>query len=125
MVRIRADKENVQAESAEAGASTTVPITPHDIEVVVAKIARIPERTVTSSEKEKLATLEEALKREVFGQDQAIEAVVKAVKRSRAGFRASDKPIANFLFVGPTGVGKTELARQLANTLVLHCIASI
>lgn len=93
-----------------------------EIETVVAKIARIPERSVSSSEKERLSGLENALKCDVFGQDSAIDAVVKAVKRSRAGFRAPDKPVANFLFVGPTGVGKTELARQLAKQLgvVLH-----
>jgi len=93
-----------------------------EIEIVVAKIARIPERSVSSSEKERLGNLEAALKRDVFGQNGAIDAVVKAVKRSRAGFRAPDKPVANFLFVGPTGVGKTELARQLAKQLgvVLH-----
>ncbi len=111
LARIRADKEKDETDTA------TVDISPHDIEVVIAKIARIPERTVSSSEKDKLATLEDSLKQEVFGQDQAIEAVVKAVKRSRAGFRAPDKPIANFLFVGPTGVGKTELARQLSKHL--------
>jgi ATP-dependent Clp protease ATP-binding subunit ClpA len=111
LARIRAYKVNQEAEV------QTIDITPHDIEMVIAKIARIPERTVTSSEKDKLATLEGSLKQEVFGQDQAIEAVVKAVKRSRAGFRAPDKPIANFLFVGPTGVGKTELARQLSKHL--------
>ena len=111
MARIRADKEKDETDT------TMVDISPHDIEVVIAKIARIPERTVSSSEKDKLATLEDSLKEEVFGQDQAIEAVVKAVKRSRAGFRATDKPIANFLFVGPTGVGKTELARQLSKHL--------
>ncbi|MEN6491076.1 MAG: AAA family ATPase, partial [Rectinema sp.] len=111
LARIRAYKVNQEAEM------QTIDITPHDIEVVIAKIARIPERTVTSSEKDKLATLEASLKQEVFGQDRAIEAVVKAVKRSRAGFRAPDKPIANFLFVGPTGVGKTELARQLSKHL--------
>ncbi len=111
MARIRADKEKDETDT------TMVDISPHDIEVVIAKIARIPERTVSSSEKDKLATLEGSLKEEVFGQDQAIEAVVKAVKRSRAGFRAPDKPIANFLFVGPTGVGKTELARQLSKHL--------
>ena len=88
-----------------------------EIETVVAKIARIPERSVSSSEKERLSGLETSLKQEVFGQDAAIDAVVKAVKRSRAGFRAPDKPVANFLFVGPTGVGKTELARQLAKQL--------
>lgn len=88
-----------------------------EIETVVAKIARIPERSVTSSEKERLSGLEAALKTEVFGQDPAIDAVVRAVKRSRAGFRNPDKPVANFLFVGPTGVGKTELARQLARQM--------
>jgi ATP-dependent Clp protease ATP-binding subunit ClpA len=87
------------------------------IETVVSKIARIPERSVGDSEKDKLRALEERLKRRIFGQDEAVGAVVKAVKRSRAGFRAEQKPVANFLFVGPTGVGKTELARQLADIL--------
>ncbi|MFA6507185.1 MAG: AAA family ATPase, partial [Treponemataceae bacterium] len=87
------------------------------IEVVVSRIARIPERTVGETEKDKLRTLEGRLKERIFGQDSAIEAVVRAVKRSRAGFRTSGKPVANFLFVGPTGVGKTELARQLADLL--------
>jgi len=87
------------------------------IESVVSKIARIPQRSVGESEKDKLKELETRLKQKVFGQDDAIAAVVKAVKRSRAGFRADGKPVANFLFVGPTGVGKTELARQLAETL--------
>jgi ATP-dependent Clp protease ATP-binding subunit ClpA len=84
---------------------------------VVAKIARIPERSVGESEKDKLKGLEEKLRRRIFGQDGAVSAVVKAVKRSRAGFRADNKPVANFLFVGPTGVGKTELARSLADIL--------
>ena len=96
---------------------TVVDIQVPEIETVVAKIARIPERSVSSSEKERLSGLEVSLKQEVFGQDAAIAAVVRAVKRSRAGFRAPDKPVANFLFVGPTGVGKTELARQLAKQL--------
>jgi ATP-dependent Clp protease ATP-binding subunit ClpA len=89
-------------------------ITAREIETVVAKIARIPERSVSMTEKDKLGSLEASLKGDVFGQDAALEAVVRAVKRSRAGFRSPDKPVANFLFVGPTGVGKTELARQLA-----------
>jgi ATP-dependent Clp protease ATP-binding subunit ClpA len=88
-----------------------------EIETVVAKIARIPERSVSMTEKDKLGGLEAKLKTTLFGQDAAVEAVVKAVKRSRAGFRDPDKPVANFLFVGPTGVGKTELARQLAKEL--------
>jgi ATP-dependent Clp protease ATP-binding subunit ClpA len=87
------------------------------IETVVSRIARIPERSVGESEKDKLRTLEERLKRRIFGQDEAVQAVVKAVKRSRAGFRDENKPVANFLFVGPTGVGKTELARSLADIL--------
>jgi ATP-dependent Clp protease ATP-binding subunit ClpA len=87
------------------------------IETVVSRIARIPERSVGESEKDKLRTLEERLKTRIFGQQEAVQAVVKAVKRSRAGFRDENKPVANFLFVGPTGVGKTELARSLADIL--------
>ena len=87
------------------------------IETVVSKIARIPQRSVGESEKDKLRDLETRLKERIFGQDEAVSAVVRAVKRSRAGFRADGKPVANFLFAGPTGVGKTELARQLAEIL--------
>jgi ATP-dependent Clp protease ATP-binding subunit ClpA len=105
------------AGAAGATETATLDISPKEIEVVVAKIAHIPERSVSTSEKDKLASLEADLKAEVFGQDRAIEAIVRAVKRSRAGFRSPDKPVANFLFVGPTGVGKTELARQLAQRM--------
>ncbi|MCL2271937.1 MAG: ATP-dependent Clp protease ATP-binding subunit ClpA [Treponema sp.] len=87
------------------------------IETVISKIARIPQRSVGESEKDKLKELENRLKERIFGQDEAVASVVKAVKRSRAGFRAEGKPVANFLFAGPTGVGKTELARQLAEIL--------
>ncbi|MDR2178298.1 MAG: ATP-dependent Clp protease ATP-binding subunit ClpA [Treponema sp.] len=87
------------------------------IESVVSRIARIPERSVGQSEKDKLRDLEGTLRSRIFGQDEAVSAVVRAVKRGRAGFRAAGKPVANFLFAGPTGVGKTELARQLADTL--------
>jgi len=89
----------------------------HNIEAVIAKIARIPEKSVSSSELDKLKDLETSLKSRIFGQDKAIELVVEAIKRSRVGFREPHKPIASLLFVGPTGVGKTELARQLALTL--------
>jgi ATP-dependent Clp protease ATP-binding subunit ClpA len=92
-------------------------LTHTDIEKVVSKIAKIPEKTVSASEVDRLKTLEDELKTTIFGQDQAIESVVRAVKNSRAGFREPNKPVANFLFVGPTGVGKTELARQLADHL--------
>ncbi|MDR0623349.1 MAG: ATP-dependent Clp protease ATP-binding subunit ClpA [Treponema sp.] len=87
------------------------------IESVVSRIARIPERSVGETEKDKLRYLEEKLKERIFGQDEAVSAVVRAVKRSRAGFRMENKPVANFLFAGPTGVGKTELARSLADIL--------
>ncbi len=87
------------------------------IEEVVSKIARIPEKTVTENETHKLKKLESELKKQIFGQDPAIEMVTQAIKRARAGFREPDKPVASLLFVGPTGVGKTELTRQLANTL--------
>ncbi len=94
-----------------------VEIDPHRIESVVSKIARIPEKTVSETESEKLKSLGEDLQRVIFGQDDAIRCVAEAIKRSRAGFRAPDKPVASLLFVGPTGVGKTELTRQLAEIL--------
>jgi ATP-dependent Clp protease ATP-binding subunit ClpA len=87
------------------------------IEKVVARIARIAEKTVCETERGKLLCLEEKLKMRVFGQDEAVKTVAKAVKQSRAGFRSPSKPIANFLFAGPTGVGKTELSRALADVL--------
>jgi ATP-dependent Clp protease ATP-binding subunit ClpA len=100
------------------GTSAPNPVlTELDIERVVSKIAKIPEKTVTLSEVDRLKNLERDLRQVIFGQDQAVDAVVQAVKNSRAGFREPNKPVANFLFVGPTGVGKTELARQLADSL--------
>jgi ATP-dependent Clp protease ATP-binding subunit ClpA len=88
-----------------------------EIERVVARIARIPEKSVSSTEVEKLRDLKIELQARIFGQGEAVDRVVEAVNRSRAGFREPDKPVASLLFVGPTGVGKTELARQLATTL--------
>ena len=87
------------------------------VEKVISKIAKIPERTVSVTENDRLKSLETDLKSRIFGQDTAVDAVVAAVKRSRAGFKGPDKPVASFLFAGPTGVGKTELARQLADLL--------
>jgi len=92
-------------------------ITPKEIEAVIATMARIPPKTVSTDDKKVLATLETDLKRVVFGQDQAIEVLSSAIKLSRAGLRDPDKPIGNYLFSGPTGVGKTEVARQLANIM--------
>ena len=89
------------------------------IETVVANIARIPDLRVSKDETDQLKTAESRLKSVVFGQDKAIEAVVKLVKLSRAGIRMPDKPVASLLFTGPTGVGKTEVAKQLAHVLDL------
>ncbi|MCL3881381.1 ATP-dependent Clp protease ATP-binding subunit ClpA [Marivita sp. GX14005] len=88
-----------------------------EIEAVVAKIARIPPKSVSKDDAEVLKDLESSLKRVVFGQDAAIEALSSAIKLARAGLREPEKPIGNYLFAGPTGVGKTEVARQLADTL--------
>lgn len=91
-----------------------------DIENIISKIARIPAKTVSTTEVNKLANLEEELKNVIFGQDEAIKSVVQAIKRSRAGLGNPNSPIGSFLFVGPTGVGKTELAKQLANLLGIN-----
>ena len=88
-----------------------------EIEDVVAKIARIPPKNVSKDDAEVLKDLEVSLKRVVFGQDTAIEALASAIKLARAGLREPEKPIGNYLFAGPTGVGKTEVAKQLADTL--------
>lgn len=91
-----------------------------DIEAVVAKIARIPPRSVSLSDKERLQNLDKDLKGVVFGQDKAIDTVVRAIRLSRAGLGHPEKPVGSFLFSGPTGVGKTEVAKQLAATLGLQ-----
>jgi ATP-dependent Clp protease ATP-binding subunit ClpA len=92
-------------------------VTVKDVEEIVAKIARIPPKSVSTDDKTVLLNLERDLKRVVFGQDKAIEALSSAIKLSRAGLREPEKPIGNYLFSGPTGVGKTEVARQLAAVL--------
>jgi len=88
-----------------------------EIEAVVAKIARIPPKSVSKDDAAVLKDLEKSLKRVVFGQDTAIEALSASIKLARAGLREPEKPIGNYLFAGPTGVGKTEVAKQLADTL--------
>jgi ATP-dependent Clp protease ATP-binding subunit ClpA len=88
-----------------------------DIEATIASIARIPPKSVSKSDTELLSGLEQNLKRVVFGQDAAISALSSAIKLARAGLREPEKPIGSYLFTGPTGVGKTEVARQLADTL--------
>ena len=88
-----------------------------DIELVISKIARIPAKSVSVSDKAQLADLASNLKMVVFGQDTAIDALSTSIKLARAGLREGSKPIGSFLFAGPTGVGKTEVCKQLANVL--------
>ncbi len=97
-------------------------VTLKDVEDIVAKIARIPPKSVSTDDKEVLRNLERDLKSMVFGQDKAIDALSAAIKLSRAGLRDAEKPIGNYLFSGPTGVGKTEVAKQLASTLGIELI---
>ncbi|MBK9706074.1 MAG: ATP-dependent Clp protease ATP-binding subunit ClpA [Acidobacteria bacterium] len=92
-------------------------ITAHDVELVVAKMAKIPPKTVSVSDKDRLQNLEPELRAVIFGQDSAIAQLANAIVLSRSGLGNPDKPIGSFLFSGPTGVGKTELAKQLAKTL--------
>ena len=93
-----------------------------DIEAIVAKIARIPEKSVSSSDKEALKTLESKLKMVVFGQDKAIEVLTDAIRLSRSGLGNEKRPIGSFLFAGPTGVGKTEVTQQLARVLGIELV---
>lgn len=94
----------------------------HEIEEIVANIARIPPKNITNSHKEQLKYLDRSLKMLVFGQDQAIDTLAAAIKLSRAGLRDPEKPVGCFLFAGPTGVGKTEVTRQLANVLSIELV---
>jgi len=94
----------------------------YEIEEIISKIARIPAKSVSTNDIDKLANLEKNLKMLVFGQDAAISALASAIKLSRAGLRDSQKPIGSFLFAGPTGVGKTEVSRQLAKVLGIELI---
>jgi len=97
-------------------------VTLRDVEEIVAKIARIPPKSVSVDDKETLRNLERDIKNMVFGQDKAVEALAAAIKLARAGLRDAEKPIGNYLFSGPTGVGKTEVARQLASTMGIELI---
>tara|TARA_E500000331_G_scaffold49226_1_gene42316 strand:+ start:547 stop:2808 length:2262 start_codon:yes stop_codon:yes gene_type:complete len=93
-----------------------------DVEKIVASIARIPEKTVSSSDKKSLEKLEENLKRVIFGQDQAVESLSSSIKLARAGLRVEEKPVGSFLFSGPTGVGKTEVSKQLAKIMGIEFV---
>ena len=93
-----------------------------DVEKIVASIARIPEKTVSSSDKKSLEKLEENLKRVIFGQDPAVESLSSSIKLARAGLRVEEKPVGSFLFSGPTGVGKTEVSKQLAKIMGIEFV---
>ncbi|GAA3934512.1 ATP-dependent Clp protease ATP-binding subunit ClpA [Litoribacillus peritrichatus] len=93
-----------------------------DIESIVANIARIPPKSVSSSDKDQLRTLDTDLKAQVYGQDEAIDTLASAIKLSRAGLKEPEKPMGSFIFAGPTGVGKTEVTRKLAETLGIELI---
>ncbi len=97
-------------------------IGPAQVEQIVARMARVPVQTVSSDDRRALASLAPDLRRVIFGQDPAIDEIASAIKLSRSGLRSPDKPIGNFLFAGPTGVGKTELARQLARLMGVEFI---
>ena len=103
---------------AERGKRVTIRM----IEAIVAKMARIPEKSVSSSDRDALRTMERDLKLTIFGQDRAIEALSGAIKMSRSGLRDEEKPIGTFLFAGPTGVGKTEVTRQLSMLMGVELI---
>jgi len=95
-------------------------VTPHDIENIISKMTGVPSSRISEDDTERLKTLEGDIKTKVIGQDRAVELVSQAIKRSRAGLNPPDRPIASFLFAGPTGVGKTELAKSLAEILGVH-----
>ncbi len=100
-----------------SGPATRKKINPADIEKIIAKMARIPTQSVSTTDRTKLEGLEDGLKQVVFGQDDAIRALVTSIKRSRAGLGTPGRPVGCFLFTGPTGVGKTEVTRQIARIL--------
>ncbi|MCP3062161.1 ATP-dependent Clp protease ATP-binding subunit ClpA [Myxococcus sp. K38C18041901] len=109
--------ETGAAEKLKPEGVRTNTVTGADVEAVVAKMAKVPAKSVSASEGVQLQNLEKELQAVIFGQDAAITDLVSAIKLSRSGLRAPEKPIGSFLFSGPTGVGKTELAKQLAQTL--------
>ena len=112
----------VRLENADREAGEPPRIGAAEVQRVVSRIARIPEQQVSGGDRERLLGLEESLKRVVFGQDEAVATVAQAIKRARAGLASPDRPSGCFLFTGPTGVGKTELAKQLALQLGVEFI---
>ncbi|WP_201583259.1 AAA family ATPase [Psychrobacter immobilis] len=115
-------KSSDESKAVKAKKKPPMKIDVADIEAIVAKLARIPPKSVSSDDKSILEHLDRDLKHLVFGQDEAIETLADAIKLSRAGLKAPDKPIGSFMFAGPTGVGKTEVSRQLAKLLGVELV---
>src|SRR5271166_498105 len=111
------DEAGVAGHLRGTGTSEPVTVGTRDVERTVARMAKIPERTVSATDRGRLQTLDEDMKQAVFGQDEAINSVARAIKLARSGLSHPDKPVGAFLFAGPTGVGKTEVARQLAKVM--------
>jgi ATP-dependent Clp protease ATP-binding subunit ClpA len=111
------DEAGVAGHLRAAGSTDPISVGMRDIERTVARMAKIPERTVSASDRARLQNLDEELKASVYGQDVAIDAVCRAIKLARSGLGHPDRPVGAFLFSGPTGVGKTEVARQLAKVM--------
>lgn len=116
------DEAGAQRRLKKHGSTRKKSINVHDIEEIVAKIARVPSRSVSLSDTEVLSRLEDNLKMVIFGQDEAIGTLTASIKMARSGLREGNKPIGSFLFAGPTGVGKTEVSKQLARLLGIELI---
>lgn len=117
---VGASKKISLSTSLKTKSESNITITSKDVETTVAKMAHIPERSATKSDLTLLKSLEKNMQKRVFGQDKAITTIVQAIKRNKAGLGLDKKPIGSFLFSGPTGVGKTEVARELSTQLGIH-----
>ncbi|GGD36729.1 ATP-dependent Clp protease ATP-binding subunit ClpA [Malaciobacter pacificus] len=117
---VGAAKKILLATELKTKSTTNITVTQKDIENTVAKMAHIPSKSATKSDITLLKTLEKSMQRRVFGQDEAITTIVKSIKRNKAGLGLDKKPIGSFLFTGPTGVGKTEVAKELSSQLGIH-----
>lgn len=115
-----AESETTEEEESSKAEPTVIDV--EDIEAIISKLARIPPKSVSNDDKTLLQHLERDLNRLVFGQDEAIKTLSDAIKLSRAGLKSSEKPIGSFMFAGPTGVGKTEVSRQLANLMGVELV---
>lgn len=117
---VGASKKISLSTSLKTKSETNITITSKDVETTIAKMAHIPERSATKSDLTLLKSLEKNMQKRVFGQDKAITTIVQSIKRNKAGLGLDKKPIGSFLFSGPTGVGKTEVAKELSTQLGIH-----